>query len=425
MPWAVAAAWKSGDDYHRTRGCHNTHDGNVYGGWHANCKGDFWEGTHKGRGRRTRFHCASACGNKVQYARGAGGHPCSGANHIQGIPINISGRDHVGLRGALGNPPGAFWCRFADNSGTMIAASRRRQNTGGGVGGNSVYNQLLFGTRYGGYADGGYCGNVDRISHRVHHDGRTCYQMLQGKVGATAAKVRAIQYCERHRTDPKCACINVSGSGFIERCKKHTNWAGCKDVLKGISDFEKVGLSSASGLYGNADCLVPGICSGDVYEPNTRLSSCANKMAICNQIMKLDNIKAAAGIKAVQGCNINFEAEQKKKDAAKAKAEADAKAKAEAEAKAKAKAAADAKAKAAADAKAKAEADAKAAAAAKSAGGKAPAGAATAVATKSKGGGLPGGISPVRGGVVSFSLFCCSLIILLIILRMGGKGNNK
>ena len=416
MPWAVAAAWKSGDDYHRTRGCHETHDGRAYGNWFGNCRGDFWEGKHKGRGRRTRFHCARACGGRVQYARGAGGHPCSGANYITGIPINITGRDHVGLRGQLGNPPGAFWCRFTDNQGTMIAASRRRQNTAGGVGGNSVYNQLLFGTRYGKYVDGGYCSNVNRISHKVHHDGRTCYQMLQGKVGAAAAKVRAIQYCERNRTDPKCACINVSGSGFIQRCKKHGNWAGCKDILKGIKDFEKIGMSSASGLYGNADCLVPGICSGNVYEPNTRLSSCANKMAICNQVMKLDNIKAASGIKAVQGCNINFEAEQKKKDAAKAKAKADAKAKAEAEAKAKAKAAADAKAKAAADAKA--------AAAAKSAGGRAPAGAA--VATKTKGGGgLPGGISPVQGGVVSFSLFCCSLIILLIVLRMGGKGNNK
>ena len=415
MPWAAAAAWKGGDDYRKTRGCHNTHDGRVYGGWYGHCRGDFWEGKHKGRGRRTRFHCASACGNKVQYARGAGGHPCSGARYIQGIPINITGRDHVGLRGTFGNPPGAFWCHFHDNQKTMINASRRAQNTRGGVGGNSVYNQLLFGTRYGKYADGGYCGNVNRMNHRVHHDGRTCYQMLKGRLGAAAAKVRAIQYCERNRTDPKCACINVAGSGFIQRCKKHRNWAGCKDILKGISDFEKVGLSSASGLYGNADCLVPGICSGSVYEPNTRMSSCANKMAICNQVMKLDNIKAASGIKAVQGCNINFEAEQKKKDAAKAKAAADAKAKKEAEA------------KAAAAAKAKAEADAKAAAAAKSAGGRAPAGAKAvpAVGAKSKGGGLPGGISPVQGGVVSFSLFCCSLIILLIVLRMGGKGNNK
>jgi hypothetical protein len=176
--------------------------------------------------------------------------------------------------------------------------------------------------------------------------------------------------------------------------------------VKGIKEFEKAGLKSATGLFGNADCIVPGICSGDVFQPLSGVPACANKTAICNQVMKLDNIKAAAGVKALQGCNINFEAEQKKKDAAKAKAAADAKAKAEAEAKAKA--AAEAKAKAEAEAKAKAKATPEA---------KAKAGAG--------GRGLPGGISPVQGGVVSFSLFCCSLIILLIVLLMGGKGNNK
>ena len=46
-------------------------------------------------------------------------------------------------------------------------------------------------------------------------------------------------------------------------------------------------------------------------------AACANKPLICNQILELDNIKAAAGVKAAQACNINFEAEQKKKDDAK------------------------------------------------------------------------------------------------------------
>ena len=408
MPWAAAAAWKGGDDYHRTRGCNETHDGQVYGSWKGSCKGDFFDGVHKGKGRRTRFHCAKACGNKVQYARGAGGHPCAGANDIRGIPINISGRDHVGLRGTFGNPPGAFWCRFPDNSAAMIGASRRKENTGGGVGRNSVYNQLLFGTRYGGYTDSGYCGDVNRINQKVHHDGRTCYQMLKGKVGEAAAKVRAIQYCEKNRTDPKCACINVSGSGFIERCKKNRNWAGCKDVLKGINDFEKIGLGSATGLYGNADCLVPGICSGDVYEPNTRLSSCANKMAICNQVMKLDNIKAAAGIKAIQGCNINFEAEQNKKDEAK---------KAEEQRKKDAAAAA-------------ARAPPGASTTTSSPTQVSPPGSPTQVSsspgipTQTK---LPGGVSTLQAGIGGgVSLFLCSCCILLIVvMSMAGGGGES
>ena len=47
------------------------------------------------------------------------------------------------------------------------------------------------------------------------------------------------------------------------------------------------------------------------------MPACANKLAICKQVLELDNIKAAAGVKAAQACNINFEAEQKKKDDAK------------------------------------------------------------------------------------------------------------
>ena len=321
MPWAAAAAWKSGDDYHRTRGCAGHHDGRKYSSWDRHCAGDFHEGAHKGRGRRTRFHCASACGNKIQYARGARGHPCAGASQIKGIPVNVTGHDHVRLRGRFNNAPGAFWCHYHDNANTMVAASRRRENNAGGQGGNSVYNQLIFGIRnLGRYHDSGYCSNISRLRHKVHHDGRTCYQMIQGKLGATRAKVKAIQYCQRHRTDPKCKCINVADAGFIARCKRHRNWAGCKEILESLSAIQKTGLSSASGLFGNADCLVPGICAGDVFEPNTRITSCANKMAICTQVMKLDNIRAAAGLKAAQACNINFEAEQRKKDAAKATA---------------------------------------------------------------------------------------------------------
>ena len=321
MPWAAAAAWKSGDDYHRTRGCAGHHDGRKYSSWDKHCHADFHEGTHKGRGRRTRFHCASACGNKIQYARGARGHPCAGARAIHGIPVNVTGHDHVRLRGRFSNAPGAFWCHFNDNAGTMEAASRRRENNVGGQGGNSVYNQLIFGVKnLGRYHDGGYCSNVNRLRHKVHHDGRTCYQMIQGKLGATRAKVKAIQYCQKHRTDPKCKCINVADSGFIARCKRHPNWAGCKEILQGLRDIQRTGLSSASGLFGNADCLVPGICAGNVFEPNTRITSCANKNAICTQVMKLDNIKAAAGVKAAQACNINFEAEQRKKDNAKSAA---------------------------------------------------------------------------------------------------------
>ena len=447
MPWAAAAAWRGGKDYDRTRGCENTHDGTKYPDWDGHCKGDFWEGEYKGKGRRTRFECAKACGPHVQYARGSGGHPCAGASEIKGIPINISGSDHVGLRGSFSNAPGAFWCRFNDDANTMKAASGRRENTIGGQGGKSVYDQLIFGNRVGGYAEDGYCSNANRMGHVVHNDGRTCFQMIKGKLGEAAAKVKAIQYCEKNRTDPKCKCINVAGSGFIDRCRQNPNWAGCKEVLAGIKDFENAGLKSATGLYGNADCIVPNICSGDVYEPNTRLSACANKMAICNQIMKLDNIEAFGDVKAAQGCNIDFAAEQAKRDKTKSMAqsaaEADKRRKEEADAAAAAakKAAADKAAtdKAATDKAAAAKLAADKAAAKAKAAGASPAEvqaaadkAAADVESKPvedfvKPTGF-GGFSTTQlaiGGGGAFLLCCCCLIILILATSGGGNGGGN
>ena len=219
-----------------------------------------------------------------------------------------------------------------------------------------MWEQATFGIRTDVGSTGGYCSNIAHLNRVVHRNGSTCFDTIKN---AAQRKTKGIQFCRRYPNDRKCKCINVSGSGFVNKCRKNPKLPGCNEVIKGIKEFEKAGLKSATGLFGNADCIVPGICSGDVFQPLSGVPACANKTAICNQVMNLDNIKAAAGVKALQGCNINFEAEQKKKDAAKAKEAADAKAKAEAAAKA----------------KAKAEADAKAAAAAKSARGRAPVGA--------------------------------------------------
>ncbi len=264
--------------------------------------------------------------------------------------------------------------------------------------------------------------------------------MIKGKLGEAAAKVKAIQYCEKNRTDPKCKCINVAGSGFIDRCRQNPNWAGCKEVLAGIKDFENAGLKSATGLYGNADCIVPNICSGDVYEPNTRLSACANKMAICNQIMKLDNIEAFGDVKAAQGCNIDFAAEQAKRDKAKSMAqsaaEADKRRKEEADAAAAAakKAAAD---KAATDKAAAAKLAADKAAAKAKAAGASPAevqAAADKAAADIESKPIEDFVKPTGFGGFSTTqlaiggggafLLCCCLIILILATSGGGNGGG-
>ena len=140
---------------------------------------------------------------------------------------------------------------------------------------------------------------------------------------AALKKSKGIAFCKKDPYHARCKCINVARTDFIQHCKNNRRLAGCKEILDGIKSFEDAGLMSATGLFGQADCIVPGICSGDVYEPTTAMPACANKTAICKQVMELDNIKAAAGVKAAQACNINFDAEQKKKDAAKDKAAKD------------------------------------------------------------------------------------------------------
>jgi ribosomal protein L12E/L44/L45/RPP1/RPP2 len=374
----------------------------------------------KGRRGRRRHWCISDTSNNLKYRPNGDGHnPCRGVGRPRyvggGVHAHGYWRNYTGKGRNFRNAPFGLRCegvrindavlRSWSGNGHILATGVN--DSRGGF--KNLWDQAVYGVVTDVGSTGGYCQNIAHLNRVIHRNGSTCFDTIKN---AAQRKTKGIQFCRRYPRDRRCKCINVAGSGFVDKCKKNPKLPGCNEVVKGIKEFEKAGLKSATGLFGNADCIVPGVCSGDVFQPLSGVPACANKTAICNQVMNLDNIKAAAGVKALQGCNINFEAEQKKKDAAKAKAAADAKAKAEAEAKAKAKAAAEAKAKAEAEAKAKA-----------GAGGRAPTG--TAVATKTNGGGLPGGISPVQGGVVSFSLFCCSLIILLIVLRMGGKGNNK
>jgi hypothetical protein len=86
-------------------------------------------------------------------------------------------------------------------------------------------------------------------------------------------------------------------------------WSGCPEIVKAYKKFEEAGLTSASGMFGNADCLVPGICDGNVVVPTSgKPGSCANKLAICDQKVATDNIKAQ-NLLIEQGCEINFEAD--------------------------------------------------------------------------------------------------------------------
>ena len=401
MPWAATSAWKIGDEYDQSRGCNNSVDGNLNrGAFEANCGGDFADSGWKKKGRRTWHRCAKACGSRIGYQPDRSGHPCDGASYVKGIPIKISmATDHSGVRSSFkGDAEGAFFCQYPDTPQAMQAASGRLQNNIPTADNKTMYNQLIYGTNIGNrYKSTGYCENVNNLPQVVHKDGRTCFDMIKDGVSASAAEIKGRKFCESNRTDPKCRCINVADPGFLNRCRQNPTWAGCKEINTAFGDFKKAGIKTDSGLFGNADCLVPQICSGsNLYQPESRMQACATKMAICNQVMALDNIKAAAGVKAVQGCNINFEAEQKKKD----------------------------EAKAAAAAVSPAAASPAAAAASPAAGSAAAAAASPAAVAKDSG--VLGGFSTTQLGIGAGGaiLLCCCCIILLILAMSGGSNGG-
>ena len=372
----------------------------------------------KGRKGSRRHWCIKDTSDNLKYRSDGGGHnPCRNVGNARfvggGMDGNGNWRNYSGKSTNYKGAPFGLRCENVNvTDGNLRSWSGNDQMLTAGVNDNrggfkSLYQQALFGVEVPSGRTDGYCANINNLNKVVHKDGKRCYDMLSS---AVEQKTRGILFCKQNPSDPKCKCINVASSGFVEYCKKNPTLPGCNEIVKGIADFEKAGLASATGLFGNADCIVPGICSGDVYQPLSPVPACANKTAICNQVLQMDNIQAAAGIKAVQGCNINFEAEQKKKDDAKAAEEQRKK-------------------------------DAAAAAA------RAPPGASTTTsspaqvsptgsptqlvpsvgavaATQTK---LPGGISTLQAGIGGgVSLFLCSCcILLLVVMSMAGGGESS
>ena len=329
---------------------------------------------HKGSRSSKRYHCVWT-GTDSNGNFNASGQPNVGdtRDHIRYGGSNDRTGHHPcqGLGSSYMYQPGSstfpdahfgFRCTVPDSKipGLLSGNSTHINSAGANDSSNSrktIKDQLLFGGtfRQGGTGTG-YCLKKENLAKKIGNE--TCFEIVSRRINEATANQKAREYCTTSagRMDPKCKCLNVAGSTFLSDCKANPTWAGCNEVNAGIKSFEDAGLKSATGLFGNADCIVPGICSGNVYKPISNVPACANKNAICNQVMQLENVKSFAGVKATQGCNINFEAEQNKRDrekreAAAAAAEAKKKAEAEAEAKKKAEAEAEAKKKAEAEAK--------------------------------------------------------------------------
>ena len=123
-------------------------------------------------------------------------------------------------------------------------------------------------------------------------------------IGAAGDTVNVVGTLQNNGTAVEVDSVTFKegGTNFINHCKKNIKWAGCKEIVDGIKKFEDVGMKSASNMFGNADCLVPGICDGNVVLPSSgRPNACANKLAICNQKLDASNIEAQK-LMIEQGC---------------------------------------------------------------------------------------------------------------------------
>lgn len=299
---AYAKVWLAGSDGEIDERC-PTDFQNDCGGWvwHSNREARTMRGT------QTRARCTRICSENIQYASGQNGNPCDGASTKRHIDPSENLND--GASGALE----CTWNDVtADKLKTMSGNTKNTNSSMGTIG--SVYEQLLFGIRLGGYNTerNGFCEDVNNLEKIVDRNGDTCYDKIVAKLGGAVAKQKGIDYCQidANKTDPKCKCINVSGSNFVQSCRDHPTWAGCSDIIAAADSYASVGvLQSITGLSGGADCLVPGICSGDVYEPQTVPQSCANQIGICDQVLNINvnQIDEAAELAAFQGCNIQFQ----------------------------------------------------------------------------------------------------------------------
>jgi hypothetical protein len=446
--------------------------------------------------RRRRYWCASPTSSNIGWkGDGTGGQACSGLGSVSALgggQNGFTGKDQhfpgkfAGYKCAVSTPRnctewgtrGSGWMRMPyckkyedlPMGPKLKTWSGDSKMTTAGVKDNdgkfkSLWDQIVFGVKTQYDTSDGFCADAKNLSTVVHKDGRTCYEMLKGAGQQALADTKTKSYCESAtgRMDEKCKCYNVTGSGFLDNCRKNPTWPGCKELIPRISELEKLlkGSNLTLAEIGNADCIVPDICgNAGIYIPSGGKPVCETKMEVCNQVMKQDNVEAYGDLKSIQSCNFSGEnslaniqkrkdeekaaaaaaaVAAKKKDEEKAKAAAAAKKKKDEDAKKKkaadakksaAKKAADAKKKKAADAKKKKAADAKKKKAADAkkkkaadAKKKAPAPAPSA-APATKPGGMPQQtqIGLAVGGVIV--LISC-LLFLMMMMRGGGGGGGR
>ena len=299
------------------------------------CNGDTQISRHKkGKSGRRRHHCVNINGDNLKEDKGgAGNNPCKYFSSIKKIGGAHEGhKDYTGKSDVFGGASAGLKCGLNNDritDATMrswsgearmnrVNATGKRGDGGGQKKDRTLYEQLLFGFSSSvGTQRTGYCSNTANLMKVVSNKNETCYDKIKSAMNAGEAEREAREWCKSNRGSDKCKCVNVQdgGTNFINHCKANPTWAGCPEINSAFKAFEDAGLTSASGLFGNSDCLVPGLCdgSGVVMPSSGKPNACANKLAICDQKVAADNI-TAQNLLIEQGCEINFEADTKAAD---------------------------------------------------------------------------------------------------------------
>ncbi len=188
-------------------------------------------------------------------------------------------------------------------------------------------DQILYGTvtNSGKKAGGdGFCFDSANLDKVVSAQGQTCYELIQALVSKETVDDLGYDYCTNNREDIRCACINVTGFDFMERCKQNPTWAGCAQILQKAAKVETLlcpfgseePCPTSDAYGGNPDCLAPGVCTGTqvglddankMFRPREGLPSCNVDMHVCNQLMFVDDIAAVGDLEINQTCNIDVD----------------------------------------------------------------------------------------------------------------------
>lgn len=278
----------------------------------------------KGSSGNRRHWCVGAESPYLRYNQDGSGHnPCQGHTNTRIIGGGVDGRgnqqSYPGYSENFSSAPVALTCKTKPNyipsqlvewstDNHMQTAGANDTSTGTW---KNLWKQIIFGiTTQAGSNPNGFCGDVNNLPTVVHQNGSTCYSLIGD---ALEQKQRGIEYCQKNPSDSKCKCINVARSDFLNYCQNNPSLPGCDEINAAVASYEKVGvLRTATSLMGNQDCLVPGICSGDIYQPNSQVPTCQNQVAICNQLQNLTvkQMAEAANLKAFQTCDIDFYSNQ-------------------------------------------------------------------------------------------------------------------